>query len=123
MSEIGLGTSASHMKNEIKELEIQMNSIDREISNIPELINSANLLRNNESLKKNNEVKSQLIKKYDQYTNTLETLLTTVFEIQNELKDILRDQSELIGKSKAKKSTQKKSVKSTKKKSSKKTKK
>jgi hypothetical protein len=123
MSEIGLGTSASHIKNEIKELENQMNIIDGEISDIPELINSANLLRNNESLKKNNEVKSQLIKKYDQYTTTLETLLTTVFEIQNELKDILRDQSELIGQSKDKKHNQKRQTKSTQKKSSKKTKK
>ena len=66
---------------------------------IPELIESTNLLRLNEHLKKTNDKKSELIEAYTQYTNQLENLLSSVFEIQNELKDLLKDQTELISKS------------------------
>ena len=59
MSEIGLGTSASHIKNEIKELENQMNIIDGEIFDIPELINSANLLRDRKSTRLNSSHSQQ----------------------------------------------------------------
>ena len=60
------------------------------------MIQNTNLIRSNEHLSKANKKKSELIIAYDEYSNQLENLLSSVFEIQNELKDILKDQSNLI---------------------------
>jgi hypothetical protein len=42
--------------------------------------------------------KTDLISVYEQYSKTMEELLVTVFDIQNDLKDILQEQSSLISK-------------------------
>ena len=60
------------------------------------MVESANLLRSNEYLSKASEKKSVLIDAYGQYSTALEELLKTVFDIQKDLKDILKEQSTLI---------------------------
>ena len=63
---------------------------------LPEMIESSNLLRSNEYLSKANEKKSELLVAYQQYSTALEELLSSVFDIQKDLKDILKEQSSLI---------------------------
>ena len=49
-----------------------------------------------------NEKKSELLVAYSQYSTALEELLSTVFDIQKDLKDILKEQSSLIADSRKK---------------------
>ena len=45
---------------------------------------------------KSDQKKTDLISVYSKYSKSMEALLSSVFEIQNELKDILKKQSSLI---------------------------
>ena len=45
---------------------------------------------------KSDHKKTDLISVYSKYSKSMEALLSSVFEIQNELKDILKKQSSLI---------------------------
>lgn len=87
---------------------MELKDLNNKSQEIPELIKSANLLRSNEHLLEINSKNSELISAYSQYSKELENMLDTVFEIQNELKDILKTQTSLISKQKASK---KKSIK------------
>ncbi len=113
MGEIGLGELIYSLRKKIQMVQSELDALGDPAKDIPELIFSANLLRQNEHLKKLNEKKSELILIYDQYSKSLEDLLSTVFEIQKDLKNILKEQSKLIpSKNKAIKRTSKKSQKS-----------
>jgi hypothetical protein len=57
---------------------------------------STNLLRSNEYLLKANDKKTELLSAYGQYSESLEVLLSLVFEIQMDLKEILKEQSSMI---------------------------
>ncbi len=115
MTTLGIGAVISQMKQKIQQIKQELDEIG-EPEVIPEMIESTNLIRANEHLSKANAKKSELLIAYDEYSKQLEDLLSSVFEIQNELKDILKEQSNLIPPKSAKKST---SVKSQKKKSKK----
>ena len=91
-----MGELIYSLRKKIQEIEYELNSMGDPITDLPELISSANLLRSNEYLKKSNEIKSELLSAYQQYSQSLENMLSTVFEIQNELKDILKEQSSMI---------------------------
>lgn len=92
----GMGEMIYSLRKKIQEIEHELNSLGDPIADLPELISSANLLRSNEFLKKSNEKKSELLSVYRQYSQSLEDMLSDVFEIQNELKDILKEQSSMI---------------------------
>ena len=96
MSEIGLGESIYSLRKKIQKVQSELDAIGDPAKDIPELISSANLLRSNEYLKKINEKKSELLSTYEQYSKSLENTLSIVFEIQIDLKNILKEQSELI---------------------------
>jgi hypothetical protein len=117
----GMGEMIYSLRKKIQEIEHELHSLGDPITDLPELISSANLLRSNEFLKKSDEKKSELLSAYRQYSKSLENMLSDVFEIQNELKDILKEQSSMISvtKSMSKKKTSMAKSKS-KKKSSKK---
>ena len=57
---------------------------------------------NDEKLEAHNKKKSELLVAYSQYSTALEELLSTVFDIQKDLKDILKEQSSLIADSRKK---------------------
>lgn len=96
MGEIGMGELIYSLRKKIQTVQSELDVLEEPTKEIPELISSANLLRENEHLKKLNEKKSELLLIYEQYSNSLEDMLSTVFEIQNDLKNILKEQSELI---------------------------
>ncbi len=64
---------------------------------LPEMIQSTNIIRTNEHLARTNQKKSELLAEYDEYSGRLEDLLRVVFEIQHELKGIIKEQSGMIG--------------------------
>ena len=89
-------------------MQLDLEQLGNPAKNIPEMVESANLLRSNEYLLKSDEKKTELLDAYDKYSKALEELLSTVFEIQQDLKEILKEQSALISGSTKKQTRSKK---------------
>lgn len=96
MTNIGAGEIIYDLRKKIQEIQVELEQLGEPAKNIPEMIESANLLRSNEYLSKSDEKKTELIGAYGQYSKALEELLSTVFDIQKDLKEILKEQSTLI---------------------------
>ncbi len=100
MTKIGSGELIYDLHKKIQQIQADLDQLGEPVSEIPELISSANLVRSNEYLSKANEKKTELLSVYAQYSTALEKLLTTVFDIQNDLKEILKHQSSMISQTK-----------------------
>ena len=109
MSKIGSDELLYDLRKKIQQVQADLIQLGDPVSEMPELISSANLLRANEYLSKTNEKKTVLLSVYAQYSNTLEKLLASVFDIQNDLKEILKHQSSMISKTKKRSKTKNKS--------------
>jgi len=103
LTELGVGEIIYDLRKQIQKLTFELENSETDSKNIPELISSTNLLRSNDNLIEINNKKSELISTYQQYSNQLEQMLATVFDIQKDLKEILKTQSSLISKSNPKK--------------------
>ena len=110
MSEVGAGQVIYELRKKIQNITLELKNLDQSSNEIPELIKSANLLRSNEHLLEVNHKRSELISAYEKYSKEMEQMLKTVFEIQKDLKEILKTQTTLISKQKGNK-TKKKSPK------------
>lgn len=108
MVKIGPQTLINNLRKNIQNIKSDLDQLDEPVSEIPELITLTNLLRSNEYLSKVNDKKTELLSAYVLYSEAMEELLSTAFEIQNDLKEILRDQSSIIS-SKTKKQSKIKS--------------
>ncbi len=78
--------------NKVKELQNKIIQIKKELSEInkgetplPEFIDTTNMLRSNEYLQKANEAKSTLLTAYEDYTNELENLISSVSKIKGNI--------------------------------------
>ena len=96
LTKIGTGEIIYDLRKTIQRIKVELDQLGNPSPGIPELIDSANLLRLNEHLSKVNDKKTEILSAYEQYAVILEELLETVFDIQNELKDILKEQSSMI---------------------------
>ena len=96
MTSIGAGKTIYHLRKKIQEIQSDMNQLGKPEPDLQELIFSANLLRSNEYLSKINDKQNELLSAYEQYSTAMEELLASVFEIQTDLKEILKEQSSLI---------------------------
>ena len=96
MEDTQISNNIYHLKKEIEKLDSDLSKLGDPVSDIPEMISSSNLLRTNEYLSKSDQTKTSLISAYVQYSASLEVLLSSVFEIQIQLKDILKEQSLMI---------------------------
>ena len=96
MTKIRSEESIYDLRKKIQQIQMDLNQLGDPVSEIPELITSANLLRSNEYLSKANEKKTELLSAYEQYFVAMDELLLTVFDIQNDLKEILKAQSTMI---------------------------
>ena len=114
MSEVGVGGEIYGLRTQIQKITGDLNYLEKASKNIPELISSTNLLRLNDHLNLVDNKKSELISAYEQYSKQLELMLTTVFDIQKELKEILKTQSSLISKNQTKKKSRNKPKRSQK---------
>ena len=121
LSKLGVGEIIYEFSKKIQDIKSELDELGDPASNMPELITSANLLRSNEYLAKVSKKQSELLSAYSQYSKVLEDMITVVFDIQNDLKNILREQSNLIPNRKSRKlSISKNKKKSPKRKPSKK---
>jgi len=96
LTKIGAGGAIYDLRKKIQQIQADLSQLGDPVSEIPELISSANLLRSNEYLSKVNEKKTELLSAYKQYSMALEELLSFVFDIQRDLKEILKAQSSMI---------------------------
>jgi len=108
LTEIPISNNMYDLKKQIDQIESELNEFVDLPVQIPELVTSTNLLRLNDFLMKSDHKKTDLISAYSKYSKSMEILLSSVFEIQNELKDILKKQSSLIPSSSKTKSKTKK---------------
>jgi hypothetical protein len=111
---VGTGQVIYELRKQIQKMTSELKSLDNS-SDIPELIKSTNLLRSNEHLVEVNSKRSELISSYKQYSKELEKMLATVFDIQRDLKEILKSQSSLISEPKKSQKRSKPRKKSSKK--------
>ncbi len=102
MAKIGAGEIIYDLRKKIQEIKYDLKQLGEFPSEIPEMITSANLLRSNEFLSKVNEKKTELVSTYEKYSEALEEMLSSVFEIQKDLKEILKTQSSMIADKKKK---------------------
>ena len=112
MSEIKISNNIYVLRKEIQQMQSELSSLGDPIVDMPEMISSSNLLRSNEYLLKSDQKKTDLISLYARYSSSMELLLSAVFEIQHELKDILQTQSSMIVTSSKPKSKPKSKLKS-----------
>ena len=103
MSKLGVGEIIYEFSKKIQDIKSELDELGGPTSDMPELITSANLLRSNEYLTKISKKQSELLSAYGQYSKVLEDMITVVFDIQNDLKNILREQSNLISNKKSRK--------------------
>jgi len=96
LSNLGLGEIIDDLRRKICEIKSELTQLGDPIQDLPELITSANLLRSNEYLTKVSEKQSELLSAYEQYSVALENMVNTIFDIQNDLKNLLKEQSKLI---------------------------
>jgi DNA repair ATPase RecN len=96
LSNLGAGKIIYNLRRKVQDLQSELSELINPVQEMPQLIASANLLRSNEYLTKITRKQSELLSAYANYSESLEQILATVFEIQNDLKNILREQSELI---------------------------
>ncbi|MEK9681645.1 MAG: hypothetical protein VW081_02050 [Nitrosopumilus sp.] len=113
MEKFGTGNILYDLRKKIQQAESDLAQLGEPVFDIPELVETANLIRSNEYLLKANHKQTELLATYQKYSDSLEELLSTVFEIQNDLKEIVKEQSSLI--SKPKRTTTKRKTKSVKK--------
>ena len=99
------------LRKEIEFVENELSELGDPVSDIPEMISNSNLIRSNEYFLKSDQKKTDLISLYAQYSDSLEVLLSSVFEIQTELKDVLHEQSLLIDSKRSKPKSKPKSKK------------
>jgi len=96
LTNIGTGEMISDLRRKIQDIQSDLNQLGASPSNVSEMIDCTNLLRSNEHLLKVNDKKTKLLSAYEQYSQSLESLLSLVFDIQMDLKEILKEQSSLI---------------------------
>ena len=121
LSKLGVGEIIYEFSKKIQDIKSELDELGGPTLDMPELITSTNLLRSNEYLAKVSKKQSDLLSAYGQYSKVLEDMITVVFDIQNDLKNILREQSNLIPNRKSRKlSISKNKKKSPKRKPSKK---
>lgn len=110
LSNVGAGEVIYELRKKILEITLELNKLNDSSTNMPELIQSANLLRSNDHLEEVNKKSSDLISAYRQYSQELENMLATVFDIQKDLKEILKTQTSLISEQKKTKKKLKKKI-------------
>ena len=96
METSGIGSTVYELRKKIQELQTELIQLGDPTPEIPELVNSANALRSCEFLQKQNDKQKELLEIYAQYSKSLDNFLSTVFEIQNDLKGIIREQALML---------------------------
>ena len=95
------------LQNKIIQTKIELSEVNKSEKPLPEFIDTTNLLRSNEYLQKANNTKSKLLTAYEEYTNELENLISSISKIKS---DITSLNSRIKSRKKTKKKIKKKRV-------------
>ncbi len=115
-----MGKIIYEFSKKIQDIQSELDALGGSPLAMPELITSANLLRSNEHLAKVSKKQSELLSSYSQYSKALEDIIAMTLDIQNDLKNLLREQSNLISNKKSRKPSTSKNKKKSKRKFTKK---
>lgn len=105
----------SQLHKSIEDIELELVELGEPVLDMPELIISANLLRSNQYLAQLSQKQSRLLFAYSTYSNALDDTISVLFDVNEDLKNLLRKHSNLIS---SEKSRQKLTASKNKKKSS-----
>jgi len=97
----------NELQNKIIHIKTELSEINKEEKPLPEFIDTTNILRSNEYLKKSNEEKSKLLIAYEEYTNELENLVSSISKIKGNITNL---KSRIISRKKPKKKVIKKRI-------------
>jgi len=78
----------NELQNKIIQIKTELSEINKDEKPLPEFIDTTNMLRSNEYLKKANETKSKLLIAYEEYTDELENLVTSISKIKSNLTNL-----------------------------------
>lgn len=73
------------LQNKIIQIKTELSEINKGEKPLPEFINTTNMLRSNEYLQKANDTKSKLLLAYENYTNELELLISSISKIKGDI--------------------------------------
>ena len=97
--------SVRELQNKIIQIKTELSEINKGEKPLPEFIDSTNMLRSNEYLQKANDTKSKLLTAYEEYTNELENLMSSISKLKG---NITRLKSRIKTRKKPKKKVKKK---------------
>lgn len=95
----------NELQNRIIQIKIELSEINKGEKPLPEFIDTTNMLRSNEYLQKSNDAKSILLTAYEEYTNELENLISSVSKIKGSITSL---KSRIKSRKKPKKNVKKK---------------
>ncbi len=95
----------NELQNRIIQIKIELSEINKGEKPLPEFIDTTNMLRSNEYLQKSNDAKSILLTAYEEYTNELENLISSVSKIKGSITSL---KSRVKSRKKPKKNVKKK---------------
>ncbi len=97
----------NELQNKIIQIKTELSEITKEEKPLPEFIDTTNILRSNEYLKKSNEEKSKLLIVFEEYTDELENLVTSISKIKGNITNL---KSRIKSRKKPKKKVTKKRI-------------
>ncbi len=105
----------NELQNRIIQIKIELSEINKGEKPLHEFIDTTNMLRSNEYLQMSNDAKSILLTAYEEYTNELENLISSVSKIKSSitsLKSRIKSRKKPKKKVKKKRTTKRKNKKS-----------
>jgi len=97
----------NELQNQIIQIKTELSEINKDEKPLPEFIDTSNMLRSNEYLKKSNDEKSKLLIAYEEYTDELENLVTSISKIKGNITSL---KSRIKSRKKPKKKVKKKRI-------------
>ncbi len=97
----------NELQNQIIQIKTELSEINKDEKPLPEFIDTTNMLRSNEYLIKSNDEKSKLLIAYEEYTDELENLVTSISKIKGNITNL---KSRIKSRKKPKKKVKKKRI-------------
>ena len=97
----------NELQNKIIQIKTELSEINKDEKPLPEFIDTTNMLRSNEYLIKSNDEKSKLLIAYEEYTDELENLITSISKIKGNITNL---KSRIKSRKKPKKKVKKKRI-------------
>jgi len=93
---LGLGNNLNELKIQIQKLQQEIVELGEPNTPIENMIDSTNLIRQNEHLEKLHIKQVDLITAYAEYAKHLEHIVSSLFSIQTELKNLVKEETTMM---------------------------